>query len=133
MVRNGISFIWHGIGCAPLIGAQRLRSCLLYTSSWESADDGMAAIFHLDENAKWHDGEPVTAQDWVFTAQLITDPDFGFGLKSEFNSWAGTDEAGVEESENSVQVEALDVYKRQFMDRPPMPASCLRWKMPLPF
>ena len=79
-------------------------------ASWESADDGMAAIFHLDENAKWHDGEPVTAQDWVFTAQLITDPDFGFGLKSEFNSWAGTDEAGVEESENSVQVEALDDY-----------------------
>lgn len=33
--------------------------------SWETADDGMAAIFHLDENAKWHDGEPVTAQDWV--------------------------------------------------------------------
>ena len=65
-------------------------------ASWESADDGMAAIFHLDENAKWHDGEPVTAQDWVFTAQLITDPDFGFGLKSEFNSWAGTDEAGVD-------------------------------------
>ena len=30
--------------------------------SWESADDGKAAIFHLDENAKWHDGEPVTAQ-----------------------------------------------------------------------
>ncbi len=55
--------------------------------SWESADDGMAAIFNLDENAKWHDGEPVTANDWVFTAQLITDPEFDFGLKSEFNTW----------------------------------------------
>ena len=38
-------------------------------ASWESADDGLSAIFHLDENAKWHDGEPVTAEDWVFTAQ----------------------------------------------------------------
>ncbi len=79
-------------------------------ASWESADDGMAAIFHLDENATWHDGEPVTAEDWVFTAQLITDPDFPFGLKSEFNSWAGTTDAGIEESENSVMVEALDDY-----------------------
>ena len=32
--------------------------------SWESADDGKAAVFHLDKNAKWHDGEPVTASDW---------------------------------------------------------------------
>ena len=79
-------------------------------ASWESADDGLSAIFHLDENAKWHDGEPVTAEDWVFTAQLITDPEFGFGLKSEFNTWAGTDDTGVEESENSVQVEAVDDY-----------------------
>ena len=61
-------------------------------------------------NATWHDGEPVTAEDWVFTAQLITDPDFPFGLKSEFNSWAGTTDAGIEESENSVMVEALDDY-----------------------
>lgn len=31
--------------------------------SWEMADEGKAVIFHLDENAKWHDGEPVTAND----------------------------------------------------------------------
>lgn len=78
--------------------------------SWESADDGKAAIFHLDENAKWHDGEPVTASDWVFTAQLITNPKFEYGLRSEFNTWAGTDDTGTEESEKSVQVEAVDDY-----------------------
>lgn len=78
--------------------------------SWESTDDGYAAIFHLDENAKWHDGEPVTANDWVWTAQLITNPKFDFGLRSEFNTWAGTDETGLEESEKSVKVEAVDDY-----------------------
>ena len=25
--------------------------------SWESADGGLSILFHLDENAKWHDGE----------------------------------------------------------------------------
>ena len=40
--------------------------------SWENTDDGMAALFHLDKNAKWHDGELVTAKDWVWTAQPST-------------------------------------------------------------
>lgn len=78
--------------------------------SWESVDGGKAALFHLNKDAKWHDGEPVTAEDWVFTAQLITDPDFSYGLKSEFNTWAGTTEGGIEESENSVGIEAVDEY-----------------------
>lgn len=78
--------------------------------SWESADDGKAAIVHLDENAKWHDGQPVTAKDWVFTAQLITNPKFDYGLRSEFNTWAGTDENGLETAEKSVGVEAVDDY-----------------------
>lgn len=78
--------------------------------SWETADDGKAAIFHLDENAKWHDGEPVTAQDWVWTAQLITNPKFDYGLRSEFNTWAGTDDTGIETSEKSVGLEAIDDY-----------------------
>ena len=78
--------------------------------SWESEDDGKAAIFHLDENAKWHDGQPVTAKDWVFTAQLITNPKFDYGLRSEFNTWAGTDDNGLETAEKSVGVEAVDDY-----------------------
>lgn len=78
--------------------------------SWESADDGKAAIFYLDENAKWHDGQPVTAKDWVFTAQLITNPKFDYGLRSEFNTWAGTDDNGLEMAEKSVGVEAVDDY-----------------------
>ena len=66
--------------------------------------------FNLDENAKWHDGQPVTAKDWVFTAQLITNPKFDYGLRSEFNTWAGTDENGLETAEKSVGVEAVDDY-----------------------
>lgn len=78
--------------------------------SWESADDGKAAIFHLDPNAKWHDGKPVTAGDWVFTARLITNPEFDYGLRSEFNTWAGTSDTGLELSKGSVGLEALDDY-----------------------
>lgn len=79
-------------------------------ASWESADDGMAAVFHLDKNAKWHDGEAVTADDWVYTAWLVTNPELDFGLKSEFSTWAGTTDEGVAESDGSVKVEAIDDY-----------------------
>ena len=91
--------------------------------SWESADGGQAILFHLDENAKWHDGESVTAADWVWTAQLITDPAFPFGLRSEFNTWAGTGDDGAETGEDSVGLEAVDDYTLKMTLKSVMPAE----------
>lgn len=91
--------------------------------SWESAEDGYAILFHLDENAKWHDGEPVTANDWVWTAQLITNPDFPFGLRSEFNTWAGTGDDGVQTSAEDLGMEALDDYTLKMTLKSVMPAE----------
>ena len=91
--------------------------------SWESADGGLSILFHLDENAKWHDGEPVTAADWVWTAQLITNPAFPFGLRSEFNTWAGTGDDGAETGEKSVGLEAVDEYTLKMTLKSAMPAE----------
>jgi peptide/nickel transport system substrate-binding protein len=35
--------------------------------SWEVKDDGKTWIFHLQKNASWHDGKPVTSGDVKFT------------------------------------------------------------------
>lgn len=35
--------------------------------SWEISDDGLVYTFHLNEGVKWHDGEPFTADDVVFS------------------------------------------------------------------
>jgi peptide/nickel transport system substrate-binding protein len=35
--------------------------------SWDIADDGVTYTFHLNPNAKFHDGQPVTADDVIFT------------------------------------------------------------------
>lgn len=35
--------------------------------SWDVSDDGTQYTFHLVENAKWHDGKPLTAEDVAFT------------------------------------------------------------------
>ncbi|MBA2277088.1 MAG: hypothetical protein H0W06_04930 [Chloroflexia bacterium] len=34
---------------------------------WELADDGLTFTFHINQNAMWHDGQPVTAEDVVFS------------------------------------------------------------------
>ncbi len=38
------------------------------------SEDGLEYIFTLRENIKWHDGEPVTADDIIFTIQKAQDP-----------------------------------------------------------
>lgn len=79
-------------------------------SSWEVVDGGTAIVFTLNPDCKWHDGTPVTAEDWVWSLQTYTDPDVMLADQSDFSMLAGTDDSGNELSENSVGAEALDEY-----------------------
>ncbi len=42
--------------------------------SWGISQDGTVYNFSLREDAVWHDGQPVTAGDVVFTIELLRDP-----------------------------------------------------------
>ena len=39
--------------------------------SWEVSDDGMSYTFHLVENARFHDGEPITSEDVAFSLATV--------------------------------------------------------------
>ena len=41
---------------------------------WDVSADGLVYTFHLRPNARWHDDQPVTAADVVFTLQLLARP-----------------------------------------------------------
>lgn len=41
--------------------------------SWELSDDGLTYTFHL-RDAKWSDGEPIKAGDFVYSLQRLMDP-----------------------------------------------------------
>lgn len=43
--------------------------------SWEVSEDGLTYTFHLNPDAKWSDGEQITAQDFVYGWQRLVDPD----------------------------------------------------------
>ena len=39
--------------------------------SWDISEDGLEYIFHLRQGVKWHDGEPFTAEDVLFTFNAV--------------------------------------------------------------
>jgi peptide/nickel transport system substrate-binding protein len=43
--------------------------------SWEISDDGREITFHLRKGVRWHDGEPFTSADVLFTYKLMIDPE----------------------------------------------------------
>ena len=45
--------------------------------SWDFDDETNTYTFHMAEDAKWQDGEPVTAEDVKFTIEAIMDPENG--------------------------------------------------------
>lgn len=42
--------------------------------SWESSEDHLSYIFHLRSDVKWHDGEPFTSADLVYSFEKVMDP-----------------------------------------------------------
>ncbi len=40
---------------------------------WETSPDSTTVVFHLSPQATWHDGQPVTAHDCVFTLDSVLD------------------------------------------------------------
>lgn len=77
--------------------------------SWEMSDDNKVLTFHLDKDAKWHDGVPVTAHDVVFTSLLYSAPSASTPRANQFNIFAG-----FNEGDDTLQVEALDDHTVQF-------------------
>ncbi len=43
--------------------------------SWETSKDGMEYLFHLRKNAKFSNGEPITAKDFVYTFRRAMSPE----------------------------------------------------------
>ncbi|HDS11681.1 MAG TPA: hypothetical protein ENN77_02130, partial [Candidatus Wirthbacteria bacterium] len=74
--------------------------------SWEISEDRLSYTFYLRDNVFWHDKEPFTADDVIFTLGLITKPDFpgSFTLR---NNWLG------------VEVQKIDDYAIKFVLQDP--------------
>ena len=88
--------------------------------SWETNEAQDKITYHLNENAKWQDGEPVTAEDVVYSAQVASSSEYSYLRRIRMKYFAGTDETGCETSTDSIEVAALDDHTVEFTLKDPM-------------
>jgi peptide/nickel transport system substrate-binding protein len=55
-------------------------------SGYEIAEDHKSYVFHLKEGVKWHDGQELTADDVVFTINILQDPAYKSPVRQ---NWQG--------------------------------------------
>ncbi|MDP1619915.1 MAG: peptide ABC transporter substrate-binding protein, partial [bacterium] len=72
--------------------------------SYEASDDKTQYIIRLKKGVFWHDGQPLTASDILFTINLISDPAYKSPLRS---NWQG------------IETDILDDYSLEFKIKTP--------------
>jgi len=84
-----------------------IYSSLIYdlTDRIETSDDNKSYTLYLKQNIKWHDNEQFTANDVLFTIQLIQDPVYQSPLRINFQG------VGIEKvNDFAVKFTLKDVY-----------------------
>ncbi|WP_416150515.1 ABC transporter substrate-binding protein [Salipaludibacillus sp. HK11] len=84
---------------------------------WEFNDENTELTFYLNEGVTWHDGEPFTADDVVFTYTAIADPDYvsAGGVRTNYASTLLGYEDYVEGNADTLEgVEAIDEHTVKF-------------------
>src|SRR5829696_3019735 len=60
--------------------------------SWDESEDGKTVTFHLRNDLKWTTGDPVTADDYVYSWKRTISPDLGADYAYQFYGIAGAEE-----------------------------------------
>ncbi len=84
--------------------------------SWEVSSDGKTWTFHMDPDLKWSDGNPVLADDVVFTFQYQADPTHAWDFAwfwSDIENWDKAVAGDVPVTE--IGVKKVDDYTVQFI------------------
>ncbi|OUO64541.1 peptide ABC transporter substrate-binding protein [Collinsella sp. An268] len=82
--------------------------------SIDISDDQTVYTFHLRQDAKWSDGEPVTAHDYVYGWKRLVNPEYGYSYSWYIDNVVGVTEykAGTG-SADDIALVALDDYTFQ--------------------
>lgn len=91
--------------------------------SWDISEDGRIYTFRLREDAKWSNGDPVTADDFVFSYRRILAPRLGAEYASMLYPMAGAKAYNTGELTDfsEVGVQALDERTLEITLREPTP------------
>ncbi|MEM6675749.1 MAG: peptide ABC transporter substrate-binding protein [Planctomycetota bacterium] len=95
---------------------------------WEVSEDGLRYTFHLRQNARWSNGDPIKAADFLWSYERFLDPrtaaEYAYMLWYVVGAEAFTTEVEDGRPKNafdSVGIEALDEYTLRFTLNAPTP------------
>ena len=78
-------------------------------ATYEISEDGHVFTFTIGDNVNWHDGEPVTAEDWLFAHEVIGHPDYdGPRYGSDFTNIEGMEEYHAGEADTISGIKVID-------------------------
>ncbi|SDZ62547.1 peptide/nickel transport system substrate-binding protein [Evansella caseinilytica] len=103
-------------------------------ATYETSEDGSVFTFTIRDNVNWHDGEPVTAEDWLFAHEVIGHPDYdGPRYGSDFTNIVGMDEYHNGEADTISGITILNDKQLQieFINVTPSLVTGSIWTYPL--
>lgn len=78
-------------------------------ATFEFSDDHKVWTFTIRDEVNWHDGEPVTAEDWLFAYEVIGDKDYdGPRYGSDFTIIEGMEEYNAGEADTISGIKVID-------------------------
>lgn len=91
--------------------------------SWDISEDGKVYTFHLRDNARWSNGDPVTANDFVFSYKRVLSRNLGASYADRFYAIEGAEDyhKGTVDDFSKVGVIALADHTLQIKLRKPLP------------
>ncbi|WP_047980563.1 oligopeptide ABC transporter substrate-binding protein [Ornithinibacillus contaminans] len=78
-------------------------------ATWEVDDSGKVYTFKIKDGVNWHDGKPVTAEDWLFAHEVIGHKDYkGIRYGADFENIEGMEEYHAGEADTISGIEVID-------------------------
>jgi len=102
---------------------------------WEVDDSGTVYTFHLNKNAKFHDGQPVAAEDIVYSIERACDPERGSVKRAQsyLDDIVGVIERTQGKAKSVEGIEAIDDYTVQITIDAPKPYFLAKLTYPTSF
>lgn len=104
-------------------------------ATFEVSDDGHEFTFTIHDDVNWHDGEPVTAEDWAYSYEVIGHEDYkGVRYGSDFTIIEGMEAYHDGEADDISGIEIVDdkVLKITFEQATPSLLSGGIWTYAMP-
>ena len=112
----------------------RLKLTPDLAESWDTGPDGTVYTFHLRENARFHDGRPVTAQDVIYSWERAASPAMQSDTALTYlGDIVGVRELNAGQADHITGLEALDAHTLKVTIDAPKPYFLLKLTYPTAF